>query len=142
MIEIVIEMFIILEVCYCLVLQLEVYMLTAGIVLCVLGILMLLGMLGFLIDRYEWFHKSIRKRTINVRREILAKFYAALFVVTGVPLLIGAIIGYINKEAFETYSLWLFIAVAALGVIGILFCNLTNLFIQASEETVEASIQE
>ena len=45
------------------------YALIVGIVLCVLGVFMKLGWLNFLIARYEWFQKAIRKKDwMDLRR--------------------------------------------------------------------------
>jgi hypothetical protein len=91
---------------------------------------MLFGWLEFLIDRYEWFQRVIRKKEFSVDRERLSDYYAILFFVLGIPLLIGAIIGFINPDLYETFSIWLFVAVAAVGFIGILYCNISNRFIK------------
>ena len=111
----------------------EVYFLIISIVLFVLGFLMIFGQLKFLIARYEAFKKFIRRKEISVDGEGLSKFYSILFFVTGIPLLIGAIIGFINAEIFKEFSLWLVIAIAAIGVIGILYCNLSKRFLKPLE---------
>ena len=76
----------------------EVYSIIISIVLFILGFLMTFGQLDFLIDRYESFHRFIRKKKFNVDREGLSNFYAILFFVLGIPFLIGAIIGFINPR--------------------------------------------
>ncbi len=114
-------------------LNLEIYMLVIGIVLCLLGILMRVGFLNFLIDRYEAFHRAIRKKKFSVDREELSRFYSILFFVLGIPLLIGAIIGFINPDVYEIFSTWLFVAIAVVGIIGILYCNVNNRFIKPLE---------
>ena len=58
-----------------------VYVLIIGIVLCVLGILMRVGWLNFLIDRYEGFQKAIRRKKFSV--EIL---YGLIFCFRGLLL--------------------------------------------------------
>lgn len=120
----------------------EVYSLIIGIVLWVLGFLMIFGWLDFLINRYEVFHKAIRKKEFSVDREGLSKFYSILFFVLGTPLLIGAIIGFINSELYKTFSIWLFVAVAVIGMIGIVYCNVSSRFIRPLEYKTESSFQE
>ena len=107
----------------------EVYLLVAGIILLILGILMIFGQPRFILLRYESFHKFVRKKDVSVDEKRLSRFYSILFFVTGIPLLIGAIIGFINAEMFKEFSLWLVIAIAAVGVIGILYCNISKRFI-------------
>ena len=94
---------------------------------------MIFGQPKFLIARYEAFQKFIRRKEISVDGEGLSKFYSILFFVTGIPLLIGAIIGFINAEIFKEFSLWLVIAIAAIGVIGILYCNVSKRFLKYLE---------
>ena len=106
------------------------YPLIVGIVLCVFGILIKVGWLNFLIDRYEWFHKAIRKKKFSVDKEGLSKFYSILFFALGVPLLIVAIIGYIIPDIYKVISTWTYIAVLAIGITGILYINLSNRFIK------------
>ncbi len=120
----------------------EVYSIIISIVLFILGFLMTFGQLNFLIDRYEVFHKAIKKKEFSVDREGLSNFYAILFFVLGIPLLIGAIIGFINPELYETFSVWLFVAVAVVGIIGILYCNISDRFIRSIEDTTEISFQD
>lgn len=106
-----------------------------GIVLCGLGILvMFTNLLNFFIARFEFFHKAIRKKEFSVDREGLSKFYAILWIVLGVPLIIGAIIGFINPESYKSFSMWLYIVILAIGFIGILYCNFSNRFIQYEEQ--------
>jgi len=110
-----------------------VYALIVGIVLCALGILMIFGQPSFLIARYETFQKAIRKKMVSVDKEGLSKFYSVMFIVTGVPLIIGAIIGLINPEIYELFSIWLYIALAVIGIIGIAYCNVGKRFIKYEE---------
>jgi len=115
----------------------QIYMLIVGIILCLLGLLMLLGLLNFLIKRYEWFHNSIRKRKISVKGDVLSKFYAMLFFITGIPLVIGEIIGFVYSDVYKLFSIWLYITIAVIGVIGILYCNISTNFIIPIEDTNE-----
>ena len=112
-------------------------MLIVGIILGLLGFLMLLGALNFIIKRYEWFHNAVRKQKITVEKNALSKFFASLLFVTGVPLVIGGIIGFINQDLFKIFSLWLYIAVGVIGIIGILYCNLSRRFIKPNETAPE-----
>ena len=71
------------------------YILIVGIVLCALGVLTKVGWLNFLISRYEWFQKVIRKKEFSLDKEGVTNFYIILFFVIGVHLLILGIIGFI-----------------------------------------------
>ncbi|MHA1737624.1 MAG: hypothetical protein ACTSXA_03480 [Candidatus Heimdallarchaeota archaeon] len=123
--------------------MLEIITLIVGIVLCLLGIFMLIVPRNFIVSRYEGFHKAIRRnKEISVEKERLAKFYAILYFVLAVPLLTLAIIGFTNKEIFDLIYIWLFVAVATLGLIGILYCNLSKRFIKLLENPVEPVSQE
>lgn len=108
-------------------------MLIAGIVLWVLGFFMIFGQLGFILARYGSFQKFIRRKEISVDKEGLSKFYSILFFISGTPLLIGAIIGLIRTDMDMWTFIWLFIAVAIIGVIGILYCNISTRFIKPLE---------
>jgi hypothetical protein len=105
------------------------YLLIAGIILLILGILMKLRKIDFLIDRFQWFHKLIRKDDIEVDRDRLATFYSYLYIVIAVFLLIGAIIVFINPENVDTINLWTIIVTAIVGISGILYCNLSKRFL-------------
>ena len=106
-----------------------------GIILCVIGILMVFtGLLNFLVARFEFFHKIIRKKKFSVDKEGLSKFYAILWIVLGVPLIFGAIIGFINPESYKSISMWLYMVILAIGFLGILYCNVSNRFIQYEEQ--------
>ena len=59
--------------------MIEIITLIVGLVLCVLGLLMLAGLLNFIIDRYEGFHQAVRKKEFSVDKKGLAKFYAILY---------------------------------------------------------------
>ncbi|NVM16987.1 MAG: hypothetical protein HWN80_04675 [Candidatus Lokiarchaeota archaeon] len=110
-----------------------IYVLIIGIVLCVLGILMRVGWLNFLIDRYEGFQKVIRRKKFSVDREGVSKFYTGLFFVLGASLLIVAIIGFITLDSYKLISIWIYLAIIAIGITGILYLNLSNRFIKPLE---------
>lgn len=123
--------------------MLEVIALTVGIVLCLLGFFVILSPTNILVSRFEGFHKAIRrKKKISVDKEGLSKFYAIMFFVLSIPLLIGAIIGFINPDIFKLFSTWLLVAVAVLGLLGILYCNISNRFIKPLENITEPSLVE
>jgi len=105
------------------------YLFIAGIVLFILGILMIFGQPSFLLARYEWFQKLFRKTMKSADREILSKFYAILFFVTGIPLSIGAIVGYILPDTFQLVSLWLMLAVGIIGISIAIYINVSKRFI-------------
>ena len=105
------------------------YLIIAGIVLCTLGVLMIFGQPSFLLARYEWFQKLFRKTMKSADREILSKFYAILFFVTGIPLSIGAIVGFIVPDTFQLASLWLMVAVGVIGISIALYINVSKRFI-------------
>ena len=120
--------------------MMEIIALVIGIVLCLLGIIMLIFPRNFIIDRFEGFHKAIRrKKEIVVNKEGLSKFYAILYFVLAIPLLILGIIGFINTDLSITIYIWIFVAVAVFGVIGILYCNLTKQFIKPLDSVTEPS---
>ena len=108
----------------------ENYALIIGIVLCVLGVLMRIGWLNFLIDRYEGFHKAIRKKQVSVDREGVSKFYTILFFVIGGPLLIVAIIGFISPESYNYISFWVFLTIVAIGITSIFYLNVSKRYLK------------
>jgi len=116
--------------------MIEVYTLIAGIVLCVLGIMMLVWTKNFILMRFESFHKFIRKNEIEIKYRRLAVFNAILYFVTAIPLLTTAIIGFVIEIPYMTY-VWIFIAVAVFGLVGILYSNISNQFIQSLDLTNE-----
>jgi len=121
----------------------EIISLVTGIVLCLLGIFMIISQQNFIVNRYEGFHKAIRRnKKISIEKERLAKFYAILYFVLAVPLLVCAIIGFIKPDVFELIYIWLFVAVGALGLIGIFYCNLSKRFIQPLEEIRTSSTKD
>lgn len=105
------------------------YLLIAGIVLCTLGILMMVGQPSFLLARYEWFQKLFRKTMKSVDREKLSKLYSILFLVTGIPLSIGAIVGFIVPDTFQLFYLWLLLAVGVIGISIAIYINVSKRFI-------------
>ncbi|WP_371805111.1 DUF3784 domain-containing protein [Candidatus Lokiarchaeum ossiferum] len=110
------------------------YLLIAVIILFILGILMKLRKIDFLIDRFQWFQKLIRKEDIEVNRNRLATFYSYLYFVIAIFLLIGAIILFIDPENGENINLWTVIVTVILGMSGILYCNLSKRFIISSKQ--------
>lgn len=110
----------------------EDYTLIVGIVLCVLGVLTKVGWLNFLIARYEWFQKAIRKNEFSVDKERVVNFYLILFFVIGVPFLILGIIGFI-VPIDENITFWIIIALVAIGVLGIIYLNASKRFIKPLE---------
>lgn len=116
----------------------EVVALAAGIVLFLLGIMMLIWTKNFIILRFEGFHKGIRKKKIEIKYRELAVFNAILYFVTAIPLLTTAIIGFISELEIMTY-VWVSIGVAILGVIGILYSNLSKQFIKPIESKIETN---
>lgn len=105
------------------------YLLIAGIILLILGILMKLRKIDFLIDRFQWFQKLIRKDDIEVDRDRLAKFYAYLYIIVAVFLLTGAIIIFIVPDNVDTINLWTMLVTVIVGISGILYCNLSKRFL-------------
>ena len=110
----------------------EEYLLIIGIVLCALGVLMKVGWLNFLIARYEWFQKAIRKKKFSVDKEGVAKFYSILFFVIGVPLLILGITGVI-VPVDKKITFWIIIALLAIGIPGIIYLNASKRFLKPLE---------
>jgi uncharacterized membrane protein YoaK (UPF0700 family) len=95
-----------------------------------MGVMMIFGQPRFILRRYESFHRFFRKQDISVDEKKLSKFYSILYFVTSIPLLVGAIIGFINNEMFKEFSLWLVIAVVVIGVAGIIYCNISKRFLK------------
>jgi len=113
----------------------EIYALIIGIVLCVLGILMKVGWLNLLIDRYEGFQKAIRKNKLFVDKKGVSNFYSSLFFLIGIPLLILAIIGFILPDTYELISTWMYLVLIVIGISGILYLNLSKRFIKPLENS-------
>jgi hypothetical protein len=116
--------------------MLEIVSLSIGIVLFMLGIMMLIWTKNFIIMRFEGFHKAIRKKEIDIKYRRLAVYNAILYFIMAIPLLSIAIIGFVNEMEYLTY-VWVFVPVAVLGLIGILYSNISKKFIQPIEQTTE-----
>ena len=116
--------------------MIEIYTLIAGIVLCLLGIMMLVWTKNFIVLRYEGYHKLIRKKEIEVKFKKLNIFFAILYFVIAIPLLTVAIIGFVIEIPDLTY-VWIYVACASFGLIGILFANISKQFIQPLDLTTE-----
>jgi len=110
----------------------EQYILIVGIALCALGVLMKIGWLNFLIARYEWFQKAIRKKEFSVNKEKVANFYSILFIVIGVPLLISGIIGLIIPND-KKIAFWIIVTLIATGISGIIYLNASKRFLKPLE---------
>jgi len=119
--------------------MLEIFALIVGIVLCLLGVFVIVFRENFIVKRFEAFHKGIRKKKISINKKGLSIFYAILYFTVAIPLLVLAIIGFINPNLSEMVFVWVFVAVAATGLIGILYCNLSKRFIQPLEQPVASS---
>ncbi|MHA1127047.1 MAG: hypothetical protein ACTSO7_16220 [Candidatus Heimdallarchaeota archaeon] len=120
--------------------EITIITLIVGIVLILLGMYVIVYRQNFIVKRFEGFHKSIRrKKKISVNLEGLSIFYAILYFIVAIPLLVIAIIGFIDTELPFMDFVWVFVAVAIVGVIGILYCNLSKRFIQPLEQTTEPS---
>lgn len=113
------------------------YALYIGIVLCILSILMRLRKLDILLGRYEGFQKVFRKKPFNLDREGLSKYYSILYLVVGVILLIGGVIILIGPNNVDTITNVTYIVVIVIGLLGMLYLNLTDRFLN-----FEASIEE
>ncbi|MHA1555723.1 MAG: hypothetical protein ACTSPM_02195 [Candidatus Heimdallarchaeota archaeon] len=107
----------------------EVYSLAVGIILFMLGIMMLIWTKNFIILRFEGFHKGIRKKKIVINYRALATYNAILYFITAIPLLTTAIIGFVKEIPVNTY-IWIYVAVAVVGLVGILYSNISKQFIQ------------
>ena len=101
-----------------------------GIILCLLGILMKIRKIDFLLSRYESFHKFLRKGVIGVDKDKLAKYYVFEFLLIGGLLLITGIIHLIVSINFEFNMSWIYIAIISIGIIGMLYLNFTNRFLE------------
>jgi hypothetical protein len=112
-----------------------IYLFIAGIVLFVLGVLMKVGWLNFLIDRYEGFQKAIRRKKFRVDREGVSKYYSILFFVLGGLLMIVAIFGFIFPDGYKSISIWIYLALLVIGISGILYLNISNRFIKPLENS-------
>jgi hypothetical protein len=110
------------------------YLLITGIVLLILGILMKLRKIDFLLDRFQFFHKNIRKEDIEVRRDRLATLYSYLYIMIATLLVIGGIIVFVDSANSDKINLWTAIVAIILGIGGILYCNLSKSIINPKEQ--------
>ncbi|MHA1211746.1 MAG: hypothetical protein ACTSSH_04715 [Candidatus Heimdallarchaeota archaeon] len=117
--------------------MIEIYTLVAGIVLCLLGIMMLVWTKNFIVLRYKGFHKLIRKQEIEVKYKNFNLFFAILYFVIAIPLVTIAIIEFATTTIPITTFYWIYGAVAVVGVAGILFANISKQFIQPLDITTE-----
>ena len=62
-------------------------------------------------------------------RKPLSKWYAIMFLVTGIPLIIGAIVGYIVPDTFQLVFLWLMLAVGVIGISITIYINVSKRYI-------------
>ena len=62
-------------------------------------------------------------------REKLSKLYSIMFFVTGIPLSIGAIVGFIVPDTFYLVYLWLLLAVGVIGISIAIYVNVSKRFI-------------
>lgn len=63
-------------------------------------------------------------------------FFAILYFITAIPVLTMGIIGFVNEMEYLTY-VWVYVPVAVLGLVGILYSNISKQFIQPAESTTE-----
>ncbi|NPD90380.1 MAG: hypothetical protein HGN29_16830 [Asgard group archaeon] len=116
--------------------MIETISLGVGIVLFLLGIMMLVWTKNIIILRYEGFHKLVRKKEIVINFRRLAVYNAFLYFITAIPILTMGIIGFVNEMEYMTY-VWVYIPVAVVGLVGILYGNISKQFIQPAESTTE-----
>ncbi|MHA1521736.1 MAG: DUF3784 domain-containing protein [Promethearchaeota archaeon] len=107
----------------------EGYSLYTGIILCVLGILMRAKKLNFLLLRYEGFQKVIRRRMVKVDKESLTRFYFIGLILIGGLLMITGMIQLLKPKGYEIITTWMWISVLAIGISGMLYCNITSRFL-------------
>jgi len=115
--------------------------LATGIILFLLGVMMLIWTKNFIILRFEGFHKGIRKKKIVINYRALAIFNAILYFITAIPLLVIAIIGFINTELDLMNFVWVFVAVAVVGLVGILYTNISKQFIKPRDQVIEPTTE-
>lgn len=115
------------------------FILSIGIIMCLLGILLLLGKFKLLINRHEGFHRRIRRKRIQVDRERLTKFYAILYFSTGIPIVSLSIIGFVNYDIYTSISFWLWIVLAGVAIVGVIYCNVSKRFIKSDETSSETT---
>ncbi|MHA1929395.1 MAG: hypothetical protein ACTSV2_12540 [Candidatus Thorarchaeota archaeon] len=107
----------------------DYYFLIIGLILIILAMSMRFRKVDFLIDRFSFFQKVIRKGNFEVDREALSKYYSVLFSVPGVILLIGTVLLYIYPSIYDTLSPILWITLISIAILGILYANVSKRFL-------------
>lgn len=105
------------------------YEIIVGAILLLMAILMKLGILNFIIKRYESFYK-IKNKNISVDENGLQIYYSILFLVVGLIMLISGIV----KPNQKTLSSVFWFLGIGIGIIGILYLNNTDRYIIKIEE--------
>lgn len=106
--------------------------------MCLMGLLLVIGRFKFLIDKYEFFHNRIRRKNIIVDRERLTRSFAILYFSTGIPIIITSVIGLIYSEIYKLISLWFWIALAVIAIIGVTYLNVSKRYIKTIENSNES----
>ena len=118
--------------------MIEIITLIVGIVLCLLGIMMIVWNNNIIIMRFESFQRFVRRnKKLEARKRGFAIYNAILYIVAAIPLLVVAIIGFVNTEYDIWVFIWTYIAVAFAGLIGILFSNISKLFIKITDSATD-----
>ena len=73
--------------------------------------------------------KIVQKNHEECKSKNTIEIYAIMFLVTGIPLSIGAIVGYIVPDTFKLVDLWLMLAVGVIGISIALYINVSKRFI-------------
>ncbi len=110
------------------------WLLIVGIIFFILGILMGVKRLDFLLDRYEFFAKLIRKRELSVDRVGLRQFYMILFFVLGGIILIGGIVYSIAPDLNSDRFPWIYSVLLVVGLPSFGYLIFTKRFIQVDEK--------
>ena len=106
-----------------------IYSLIIGLFLIILGVLMKMRKVDFLLSRYESFHKIFRKKQFTLDREGLSRHYTVFYWIEGSLFLIIALLEFIEAFTSENSSIWAYSFAIALGILGILYCNITTKFL-------------
>ena len=120
--------------------MIHVYTLIAGIILCLLGLMMLVWTKNFIVLRYEGFQKLVRKQEFEIKYKKLNVFIAILYFIIAIPILIVGIIGFVT-ELDTMIFVWTFFASGALGIIGSLFVNISRQFIRPLDQKIETELE-
>jgi len=107
----------------------DYYFLIIGIILIILAIFMRFRKIDWLIDRFSFFQKIIRKGNFEVDREALSRYYSVLFSVPGVILLIGTVLLYIYPSYNDTISPLMWITLISIAIVGIFYANVSKKFL-------------